>query len=515
MEDARGDSLEVVERGTAPPRTRKIYSLDGLSPSVDYRVHNSDIVNLERAIKERVFSVSDGAGGFKRPPRPHVATFNERLTTFKSTLARYLPSTIPITRHEFVAMYKDRRKVVYQEAADSLETAPIERSDSFLSSFVKAEKINFSAKPDPAPRVIQPRRPRYNVEVGCYLKPIEHRVYKAIAKTFGEPTVMKGYNAEDLGRVVEKKWESFAHPAAIGLDASRFDQHCSSTALSWEHSIYQLIYGNGRTDRFLAKLLKWQIKNRGYGRCQDGFLKYSVEGCRMSGDMNTAMGNCLIMCALVWTYAHEKQIKIKLINNGDDCVVFCESKDVARFNDGLDLWFTEMGYSMKVEAPVYELERVVFCQTQPVWTPSGYIMVRDPHVAVTKDCYSINPLDSEFGMKKYLEVLGKGGLSLTGGIPIWQDFYSLLQRLPTREQSRHHRLNKLLLESGMMMLASGMGRSYTLCHPQTRFSFWRAFGILPDEQLALEEYYSSSTIQWQAETRRDQAFVDFWPSPAY
>lgn len=513
MEGACGDSLEVVEQGTAVPRTRKIYSLDGLSPSVDYRVHNSNIVNLERAIKERVFTVSDGAGGFKRPPRPEMATFTNRLAVFKSTLRRYLPSTIPIARSAFAGLYKDRRRVVYEEAARSLDSQPIQRSDSFLSSFVKAEKINFSAKADPAPRVIQPRRPRYNVEVGCYLKPIEHRVYKAVNKTFGEPTIMKGYNAKDLGRVVERKWTSFVHPVGIGLDASRFDQHCSSVALAWEHSVYQCIYNN---DYDLARLLKWQIRNRGYGRCADGFLKYSVSGCRMSGDMNTAMGNCLIMCALVWSYAAHVGVRIKLINNGDDCVVFCESSDAARFNAGLDLWFTEMGYSMKVEAPVYELERVVFCQTQPVWTPEGYIMVRDPHVAITKDCYSINPLDSHLGMKKYLEVLGKGGLSLTGGIPIWQDFYSLLQRFPdSQKKSRWSRANKIMLESGMMMLASGMGRSYTLCHPQTRFSFWRAFGILPDEQLVMEQFYCTATLGWKEPTIAEPRHVEFWPTCSY
>jgi hypothetical protein len=32
------------------------------------------------------------------------------------------------------------------------------------------------------------------------------------------------------------------------------------------------------------------------------FLKYQVEGCRMSGDMNTSSGNCMIMVALVYSY---------------------------------------------------------------------------------------------------------------------------------------------------------------------------------------------------------------------
>jgi hypothetical protein len=50
----------------------------------------------------------------------------------------------------------------------------------------------------------------------------------------------------------------------------------------------------------LAELLKWQLQNKGFARTIDGLIKYSVEGCRMSGDMNTALGNCTIMCALVY-----------------------------------------------------------------------------------------------------------------------------------------------------------------------------------------------------------------------
>lgn len=503
-------------------KTRRIFSLSGLSPDVDFRVHNSNIINLERAIKERVFTVSDGEGGFRPPPKPDVATFFGRLADFKSALYKHLPSTIPVSHEEFVGMYKDRRKVIYQEAADSLVTAPIVRRDSYISAFVKAEKINFTEKADPAPRVIQPRCPRYNVEVGCYLKPIEHVIYKAIGKTFGHSTVMKGYNAKDLGAVVEAKWKAFRNPRGIGLDASRFDQHCSATALMWEHTVYKWMCGSRGRDQFLGKLLNWQIRNKGFGRCEDGYLKYEVEGCRMSGDMNTAMGNCLLMCALVWSYAKEVDVKIQLINNGDDCVVFCEAECVPRFVERLDLWFLEMGFNMKVEDPVCELEKIVFCQTQPVWTPDGYIMVRQPHTAIAKDCFSITPLDSHGGMHKYLTVLGKGGLSLTGGIPIWQDLYQLFIGFPEPENNtknirnvRRDRQNRVVLETGMMFLASGMDRNYTPPHPQTRCSFWRAFNITPDEQESLERYYQRSEIRWTKEMCDTDPHIPFWPSSSF
>ncbi len=85
--------------------------------------------------------------------------------------------------------YRGRRRTIYQNAADSLLTRSISQRDAKVKAFVKAEFINSDEKPDPDPRVISPRDPRYNVEVGKYLRPIEHRIYGMIAKIFGEPTV--------------------------------------------------------------------------------------------------------------------------------------------------------------------------------------------------------------------------------------------------------------------------------------------------------------------------------------
>ena len=42
-------------------------------------------------------------------------------------------------------------------------------------------------KPDPAPRVIQPRNVRYNVEVGRYLRRFEHYLYRGIDEIWNGP----------------------------------------------------------------------------------------------------------------------------------------------------------------------------------------------------------------------------------------------------------------------------------------------------------------------------------------
>jgi hypothetical protein len=494
------DSLLVVKQ-LGVPKIRKTYLFPGIGTNQDFRVHNSNIINLERAVKERVFNVSVD-GKFQLPPRPHRPHFVNTMKGFRSKLLRFLPETIPISHSEFVGLYSDRRKVIFEKAASSLKLEAICRKDSTIKAFIKAEKINYRKKVEPAPRLIQPRDPRYTVEVGCFLKPIEKKLFAAIAKVFGNVTVMKGLNALDSGIKMEEKWNRFQKPVAVGLDASRFDQHCSAASLEWEHSIYNAMF---RSDK-LKELLSWQVKNIGRGYVPDGKIKYNVKGCRMSGDVNTSAGNCLIMCGLVWSYCRDQGItEYELANNGDDCIVIMETHDLEKFNRNIDNWFLAMGFRMEVEAPVYILEEVVFCQTQPVYTPRGYTMVRDPRIALAKDALSIHQTDSITALAKYLAVLGMGGISLTSGIPIWQSFYIGLCK-SGKSLVKVVKNNKMVIESGMMNLARGMDNKIREVTPETRESYRLAFDIDSDMQIAMEQYYFDHRVGWETPVESEGDF---------
>jgi hypothetical protein len=140
--------------------------------------------------------------------------------------------------------------------------------------FVKAEKIGThmpGGKCDPAPRVIQPRSARYNVEVGRFLKDLEHRIYSSIAELCGGPTVMKGYNAAQVAKHIRGMWGTVTRPVAVGLDASRFDQHVSKQALRWEHDVYTRCF-RGCDRKELHRLLQWQLVNSGHSRTKDGYV---------------------------------------------------------------------------------------------------------------------------------------------------------------------------------------------------------------------------------------------------
>lgn len=454
---------------------------------MQFGVHNHSLSNVLRGLVERVFCV-EGKEGLCRTPQPKVGVFNQ-LSGFRARLLRHLGSCRPWSVDRFINSYKGAKQMAVRRAAESVSSQPITKMDAILNTFVKAEKLNLSKKPDPAPRVIQPRSARYNVCVGPYLKSCEHNVYHAIGEVWGGPTVMKGYNAVDTATHMRTMWDSFANPVGIGLDASRFDQHVSKDALAFEHSIYNAMF----RDKDLRRWLSWQLKNCGKAFTPDGVVSYFVEGCRMSGDMNTALGNCLLMCALVWVYAQYRKVPCRLANNGDDCMVIMSKTYAETFRLGLREWFMEFGFNMKVEDTVFEFERLEFCQTRPVYV-GRWVMVRDFRVCLDKDTCCLHP--DSIPYREWLTHVGCGGGALSNGVPILQTFYQRLRELgkPT---------TRSFDVSGMSMLARGLVCDVTPVSDEARVSFYKAFGVAPWDQISMEEAISSAEVDMTVGVKSD------------
>lgn len=445
--------------------------MSSLGFGVEYGVHNHSSKNVLRGLVERVFRVVKN-GHLVSPPKPTARVF-ENLGLFKSRLLAVLGSCRPWSIEQFVQSYTGAKRLRVEKAAASVSHRPITKMDARLSTFVKAEKLNLSAKPDPAPRVIQPRDPRYNVCVGPYLKAHEHHVYDAIAEVWGGPTVMKGYNSVEVARELRSMWDGFSDPVCVGLDASRFDQHVSRDALEWEHGVYNSMFHCPK----LKQWLSWQIDNQGIARVPEATIKYQVQGCRMSGDMNTALGNCLLMTAMVWEYVRERGIPARLGNNGDDCVVIMSRRHLSKFTQGLRDWFLTYGFDMKVEAPVDVFERVEFCQTRPVWNGEEWVMTRDLRTVFTKDAVCLHTKTNPYG--RWLSHVGEGGGALCAGIPVMQQYYTIL-----RELGNGGKYTGEL--TGMDYMGKRLKCREVPISDEARVSFYKAFGINPYQQVALE-----------------------------
>lgn len=475
---------------------RKQYvDIYGLSTPKNYIRFDNTLGNVICSMNERIFHVEDKSqpSGYGSPPKP-IKNIFRKLQPYRNITVKHMlrknnfQMYKPYDHDEILEHIISHKRKPYRKAGESLTHSLLTIFDSIIAFFVKTEKTENLIKRRPVPRAIQPRGVRYMYEMARYIKPMENNIYKAMADTWNtDHVVIKGMNSVDAGNCLYSKWSKFKEPVAVGLDASRFDQHCSVQALKYEHSFYTSAMN--ATDRpYLKKMLKWQLNNKGVAHTIDNYkVNYKVKGCRMTGDMNTALGNCILMCAMIHQYCYEHNIDAELANNGDDCVLFMDKSQLHKTST-LTQWFTQYGYTMKVEKPVTTFEKVEFCQTQPVYVPSRkWVMTRNPLVVINKDCICINKPSSLKEFDIWRSTVAIGGLSLNDGIPMLPHFYKALRGSST---SRANFKLPIFSRSGFSFLCKGLKYQNLPIDQSTRISFMKAFDIPIDVQLYYENYYN-------------------------
>jgi hypothetical protein len=162
-----------------------------------------------------------------------------------------------------------------------------------------------------------------------------------------------------------------------------------------------------------------------------------------------------------------------------------DRSDVAAFTAAVPEWYGKLGFTMKIEDPVFVLEHVEFCQMHPVYDGIEWRMVRNLN-ALTKDLVCTT---NQQQVDKWVGAIGDGGLSLTAGLPIYQPFYEWLQKFGKDGRFNNTAKWKLYQSSGFFRLSSLVHRSPCPIRVEARESFERAFGIGFAQQQALEWVY--------------------------
>lgn len=446
------------------------------------------IVSLE----QRVFRVKNAKGEFVKPPQPAARAF-ESIEYFRDLWLHELKKTGPVLKSSIDAVvdcYSSEKKKLYIKAAESLKRKPVQWRDSKVQAFIKVEKLESDVK-KPVPRTIQPRSKRYNLSIGKYLRLNEKRMLNAIDGVFKEKTVLSGLDNRAQGRAIAHKWGKYHNPVGIGLDASRFDQHCSIDALKFEHSFYKAVFPE---EDELHNLLDWQLRNDGSALLPTGELvRYRTKGCRMSGDINTGLGNKILMCAMVHAYLKEIGVQASLANNGDDCVLFCEKGDVKQISDTLERWFLRRGFNMVVEEPVECLERVVFCRSQPICVAGKWVMVRQLG-SLSRDCFSTQDWFIQKTYKDAMNALGQCNGIINDGVPVHMAQAKRMYKEGGSRRFRLEALHKQMEYSWRERLGNRVSLDWSEVQDSTRLSYFRAFGITPYVQRIVEEYFEGAPM---------------------
>jgi len=396
-------------------------------------------------------------------------------------IARVLPRVEPYSYEQVISMYTGMRKARYTQALRNVQLHGLcKRLHARISAFVKAEKFNPDDKVNPDPRMIQARSAEYGLVIATYLKPIEHYLYK-LRGPMGVRCIAKGLNQRQRGALLMEKMAAFTDPVVVSLDASRWDKHVSREVLRVEHSVYL----HCLNDPVFARLLSWQLTN--YCRAARG-TKYAVLGGRMSGDMNTALGNCLLMVIMV--HASMKWCsRWDLMDDGDDCLVICESTELERLREELPKAFLEFGQELKIENVARDIRDVVFCQSKVVMMPDGPMFTRNWRRCLSQDSCGSKHWDDPKLIRPMCGTVGLGNLAVSRGVPILQEHAIALIRLG------EGRLLNFEFDRGLEIrtkVETGVELRDLKLDPwpilaATREQFARTWGVSIGEQLLIED----------------------------
>ncbi len=424
----------------------------------------------------------------------------------------------PVTQQDLSVMpnrYSGNKKKRYLEALTALETSPVVARDARCTAFVKAERFDGAEKRDPDPRMIQFRGSKYCVELASYLQPGEHQLYVTKFGSRGVPptrNIAKGLNQHDRAMLLLTKMSHFDNPVVLSLDGSRFDKHVDIELLRVEHFLYRHF---NRCKRF-AQLLSLQLVN--YCATKLG-LKYKVKGKRMSGDMNTALGNCVLMLLMLVTFCLELNLtKFDSLDDGDDCLLIVEEHNLQLIESMIFQKFLAFGMEMKVDGVARRMEDVVFCRSRPVeYSPGQWKFVRNYRDVVSKSLCGIRHWNDPVYRERVIKAIGTCELSLNSGIPVLQAFAVAVLR-----NTQHVAFDVKYLSDGLRSRYNRESHHEVRERPindECRLSFYRAFGVSIEHQLELESFFNSwkfdiraKPLYWGQEWTRDwipeQSYVE-------
>jgi len=326
-----------------PVKPRKMTQLHGIAPSTTMGAFNNSLHNAYVSIVYRILTLESGGKIIHideaRPSPGHCNV----LRHFGELVSKSCKYVTPISFDEYPRLFGGGKRARYERAALSLKVEPIDPvEDGKIKMFLKNEKHDVTAKPDAAPRAISPPSDRMILATGCYIKPLEHEVYKAIDHVFEGETVAKGKNYHDIGKMVNRKWNKFKRPRGRDLDVSKLDRSFTGELTKWTHSVPLSVMA--QEDReFVEPLLATQYRPRVEGRTDDGYFSYEVDGTLTSGQVNTSLSGILAVTGMLYSFKEETGLEFEVVNSGDDFSLIYEKEDGKQISEEVGPWFLRFG----------------------------------------------------------------------------------------------------------------------------------------------------------------------------
>lgn len=400
-----------------------------------------------------------------------------------------------------------RRRYLQAERSLMLD-GPVNSGDVLLKAFLKAEKR--APENMAKPRMIFPRSSRYNLHVASWLKPFEHWLWgnlksRVFCRDRNTRVVAKGLSPEQRANLIRRKFAEIPDCVVFEVDGKAFEAHVEKWQLEAEHTVYGAAYPG---DDELQDALKHQLRNFGITSCG---VRFSRSGGRASGDFNTGMGNSIIMLAVVISTMNKLGAKVwDTLVDGDNALLFLPRCDSHWVHAGFYHAAKEIsGHEMTLETCVDEVEKIRFGQSAPVFVNGRWQMVRDWRKVISHGTSSHVHLRERRYASEFLEGVARCESSLARGVPIlWAWCRHLLAQTDVRGRVRLHGLRDYqVLGVDLDRLSRDLPAEPD---EASRASFYRAFGVTPDEQIMLEKMVNQTQVRFDPWIPVDEQYRKHW-----
>jgi hypothetical protein len=215
-------------------------------------------------------------------------------------------------------------------------------------------------------------------------------------------------------------------------------------------------------------------------------------GGRASGDFNTGMGNTLVMLCVVRSVLRELATSFDALADGDNALVFLPGYDaprvLARFHE---VALRVSGHEMVLERPTRVLEEVRFGQSAPVEiAPGNWRMVRSWDKVLSQGTSTHVHLNEPRFAAEWLAGVATCEAFLGSGVPVlWAWANALKRSCGHRGAVREHPFRDYAV-MGVPLSILSSGKEADQPTMECRMSFYRAFGLTVDDQLAVEAVVS-------------------------
>nr|QTJ63683.1 RNA-dependent RNA polymerase [Dipteran tombus-related virus] len=380
---------------------------------------------------------------FYYPPSNYTTHAGYRNRHTAKILPDYDPSTIralykylrkfvchprEFSRTEYAETIGDTgKRKYYLDYANALNdgTAKVR---NHVTAFTKLEKTGTNKYK--APRLIQARHVTFNIEYGRWLKALEIDLTKhhRLRHRFG-----KG-NYDEIARRITRCAKRFRYTTEV--DHTEFDSHITREHLELSHTFYKACYP---TSQELPYLCNQTLRNR--VRTYQGD-RWEINGTRMSGDVDTSLGNSIINYALLSAMLHDTGIHdFEIIVNGDDSILFTNIPVNVQLMSRIA---RKYNMNSKINASTDNIHHTEFCRTKLVIKPDGQpTMMFNPKRAI--DIFGMHYKHLEID-NTYLHQTSYANSVMHGNTALGNYWLALSEQYATRGKvkQKHYRTYGLL-----------------------------------------------------------------------